>query len=603
MRGIGRSLNFLSEQLSSFKVKLVLYFLMLALLPLAALFWGFTGVASRTETRFVDSRLTAGLHSALGAYQQTLSNATRVATALARLPEFQTALARRDRLVLTRIIQNDPNLRFVAPGGFRVGVYRRLSAQRVVNVVDPGGLVGKVIASVPLDAALTQSLRSRIGLDPEDRIVILSRGIVVAGPLDLTDTSAAWSGEPQTVNLGGKRYRAVASRVLAAGNVSFAVLTPRSTIDAANRAFQRRYLYGLLLSIALLGIVAMLQGRAILKSIGRLVSAANAVSRGSLGERVPVKGRDELATLGRSFNQMADQLKARLDELESERKRLRDAFSRLGEALGATHDAEQLLRVIVETAVEATGATGGILVAQGGEMVQIGTPEDGEESLELPLQAGDELSFGTLILYGSSFSYEQRMTAVSLAAQAVVALDNARLHRIVERQALLDGLTGLANRRQSEDALTVELARAERLGGPVSVVLADLDDFKDVNDRYGHLAGDAALREFAAVLRENVREIDTAGRWGGEEFLVLLPGTDGAGATRLAARLRIVLEGRTILGADGTPLRVTASFGVASAPSATTWEELVADADAALYEAKRAGKNRVETASPPIHRP
>ena len=100
-----------------------------------------------------------------------------------------------------------------------------------------------------------------------------------------------------------------------------------------------------------------------------------------------------------------------------------------------------------------------------------------------------------------------------------------RLHRIVERQALLDGLTGLANRRQSEEALSAELHRAERLGGPLALVLADLDSFKGVNDRYGHPAGDTVLREFAQVLRATVREIDTAGRWGGEEFFVLLPGT------------------------------------------------------------------------------
>jgi two-component system cell cycle response regulator len=381
------------------------------------------------------------------------------------------------------------------------------------------------------------------------------------------------------------------------------VVTPQSAIDAANRAFQRRYLYGLLVSIALLGIVAMMQGRAILRAIGRLVGAANAIARGSLGERVEIKGRDELAILGRAFNDMADQLEARLDELESERGRLRDAFSRLGEALAATHDPEQLLRVIVETAVEATGATGGVLVGRGGEVVKIGDPREGEESMEVPLSAGASQSFGTLVLYGDGFSAEQRMTAASLAQQAVIALDNARLHGIVERQALMDGLTGLANRRQCEEALTSELARAERLGGPVTVVLADLDWFKGVNDRFGHPAGDAVLREFARVLRETVREIDTAGRWGGEEFFVLLPGTTAEGGTRLAERLRQTLESRPVLAPDGTAMRVTASFGVAAAPPASGPAELVGAADEALYEAKRNGKNRVETAPAALRRP
>jgi hypothetical protein len=97
----------------------------------------------------------------------------------------------------------------------------------------------------------------------------------------------------------------------------------------------------------------------------------------------------------------------------------------------------------------------------------------------------------------------------------VIALDNAKLHRIVERQALVDGLTGLANRRQAEDALASEVSRAGRFGGPLAVVLADLDDFKAVNDAHGHPVGDTVLREFAAVLARSVRDVDIAARWAG----------------------------------------------------------------------------------------
>ena len=116
------------------------------------------------------------------------------------------------------------------------------------------------------------------------------------------------------------------------------------------------------------------------------------------------------------------------------------------------------------------------------------------------------------------------MTAGSLASHAAIALENARLHRIVERQALVDGLTGIANRRQCEDALTAEISRADRLGAPMTLVLADLDDFKAVNDVHGHTVGDDVLREFASVLKATVRDSDLAGRWGGEEFMLLLPG-------------------------------------------------------------------------------
>ena len=186
------------------------------------------------------------------------------------------------------------------------------------------------------------------------------------------------------------------------------------------------------------------------------------------------------------------------------------------------------------------------------------------------------------------------MNAASLAAHAVVALENARLHGMVERQALVDGLTGLANRRAASDALHAEAARAQRLETPLSVVLADLDEFKDVNDVHGHAVGDEVLRVFAEVLRETLRESDVAGRWGGEEFLLLLPGADEEGAAQLADRLRVALADRDISGAPG--LRVTASFGVAEYAGQSNTEQLVDAADSALYRAKRAGRDRVERA-------
>jgi diguanylate cyclase (GGDEF)-like protein len=583
--------------IASFKLKLVAYFMLLSLLPLAAAFWGFSTVAKRSEARRVDARMQGGLRAALAAYDEELSSAARAAENLANNRQFQESLARRDATALRRELHGARNLRVVGRRGFHVGSQAPLAAERQVLVLGRSGLLGRVIASVRLDAGLVRRLHARSGLPSGDRMVLVVNGRIAVGDGWLQGPLGAQPGRTGTVDVAGERYRAlVADRLQEQRSAAFAVLSPQAAIDNANEGAQRRLLLGLLGALLLIALVAYVEGRSIVRTVSQLVDAAHAIARGRFNERVPVRGRDELAQLATAFNDMAGQLEARLEELASQRGRLREAVTRFGEALAATHDPDQLLRVIVETAVEATGATGGVLLTDRGPIAEGGNRLDGPDTLQIPLHAGS-VDFGTLVLFGDDFGEEESMTANSLAAQAVVALDNARLHRIVERQALVDGLTGLANRRQCEEALEAELSRAARFGTPLALAVGDLDDFKDVNDRFGHSVGDTVLREFAAVLRDEVREIDLAARWGGEEFVLLLPGTDAEGGAKLADRVRGALERRPILTPEGTPIHVTASFGVAAFPESGP-SSLFQSADAAMYEAKRTGKNRVTRATP-----
>jgi diguanylate cyclase (GGDEF)-like protein len=582
----------------SFKVKLVAYFLLLSLLPIAAAFWGFTSVAGQSETRRVDARLQAGLRAAIASYQERLDGAQREAAGLARASVFQKPIEARDLPALVHLLENSSNVRVTAVDGFSVGHPPSFAATREVAIYTRKGLVGTVTVAVPFDAALVETLRSRSGLGASDRLVILRGSKIVAGSPPVSGTVSVGVGRTKTIRVNGTEFRTlVAPAVADRSNVRFAVLSPQSLIDASNSHSRNKLLFGLLLSLALVSIVAYFEGRSIVRNLRSLAEAAHGIARGRLGERVPVRGRDEFALLGTAFNDMANQLQARLAELESERGRLRDAISRFGEALAATHDVNSLLRVIVEAAVESTGALGARLAADDGRLVEIGAVDSGEESLQLPLTAA-RTTFGTLTLFGTSFDDEQRMTASSLASHAAIALENARLHRIVERQALVDGLTGVANRRQCEESLATEIARAERLGTPFTLVLADLDDFKNVNDLHGHAVGDDVLREFAAVLRATVRDSDLAGRWGGEEFVLLLPGTDVLGGANLADRVRTALAERSFLGRDGSVLNVTCSFGVAQYRTGDDVRELFAASDSALYRAKQEGKNRVEYDAP-----
>jgi diguanylate cyclase (GGDEF)-like protein len=174
------------------------------------------------------------------------------------------------------------------------------------------------------------------------------------------------------------------------------------------------------------------------------------------------------------------------------------------------------------------------------------------------------------------------------ATQAALALRNAELLREVERLATRDSLTDLANRRYFEESLRREAARAQRRGTDLSLLVIDVDHFKHINDTYGHQTGDAVLREVADAIVGHTKSFDLAARYGGDEFMVLLPDCSAADAARVADRVRVHVA------AAVRRAPVTMSVGVATMPlNALDAERLVAAADVALYEAKGDGRDRV----------
>jgi diguanylate cyclase (GGDEF)-like protein/putative nucleotidyltransferase with HDIG domain len=217
-------------------------------------------------------------------------------------------------------------------------------------------------------------------------------------------------------------------------------------------------------------------------------------------------------------------------------------------------------------------------------------------ALSLPMRYRDDV-LGVLSLESlreHNFSQQDALTLQSLADQLAIALHNARAYQLALDQAITDGLTGLKTHRYFREALDRERQQSARSGRPFSVIMMDLDGFKQVNDQGGHLAGDRVLTAVATLLDARSRQSDVVARYGGDEFAILMPETNTEQAERLAERLRAALEADHFLHAHG----VTASIGIATFPDhGPTQEEILRVADSGMYLAKHCNGNCVKMAS------
>jgi diguanylate cyclase (GGDEF)-like protein len=436
------------------------------------------------------------------------------------------------------------------------------------------------------------------------------------------------NGPGKDVRLGGRDYRVT----------SFTVpepIPPPTTVRLISQVPPHGrgatiIVVGLTLAfLAMAFVFAVIVTRTLQSEVQRLLTAARRLGRGDFSVQVPAEGSDEFAALGKEFNNMALQLEARLEDLRRERGRLQEAIRRVGESFARGLDRVGVLEIVVQTAVDGSGASCGRATmrrradAPMEEVTRSGEPESyhralhaaeaavmdagqvaeiqiaGASAMAAPLsatEAGDRvLAIVSVARADRPFAPAERELFAYLTSQAAVSVENVDLHETVQRQAVTDELTGLFNHRRFQEVMAAEVERARRYDAEMGLIMLDIDNFKRVNDTYGHMQGDMVLREVARVLRQSAREIDEPARYGGEEMAVALPQTDLDGAYRFAERVRQRIEALELplLDGDGI-LRVTASFGAASLSSApqSDKEGLVAAADAALYRAKRSGKNR-----------
>ncbi len=463
--------------------------------------------------------------------------------------------------------------------------------------------------------------------------------VVRAGRSTLRTTlpSAATASFPQrgTVSIGGTDYRAVTEAFTGFGSVPVDI-TVLSNLAATNSSTGTSELVAVAFIVGFLVLAAafsLLAARELEGQLSRFLVAARRLGGGDFSSRVPVEGRDEFASLGEEFNKMASQLESRLDELQQERARLRESIRRIGQTFASNLDRPALLDLALRTAVDATDAdfarlsvrvTSSEPLAQTGmvgsldglgnsvheaERAALSTDDLGEADADDDaaivsvalgkIEPGGRV-YGLITVgrRGRPFSDDDRDVLRSLAGQATLALENVELHYQVRRQAVTDELTGLANHGRFQELLQMEMEQVRRYRYPVALIMLDLDDFKSINDSYGHPQGDVVLEQVAGVLRETSREVDIPARYGGEEMAVILPHTNVAGAYAIAERVRRAIQAMTTPRRDGRgELRITASFGVAASADGDK-DALISGADAALYAAKRRGKNRTEISQP-----
>lgn len=432
--------------------------------------------------------------------------------------------------------------------------------------------------------------------------------------------------------------------------VSLPVGSPRST--------QLILVFVVLLTAVAALVVAWWLARTATSPLAGLAAAADRVAAGDLQTRVPARGKDEVARLATAFNHMTRELETYVTALTASRDQLRGHLGVLGDTLSSTHDLDRILQVILQTARHATGAAAGVVMladtngelvgkcAEGFEMGQMrvgigqglcgsvaatGVPRLGRIDRDGPVLAPNEPGCGTymvvpfsapllseangpglppargvLALYdrhgGDDFDDQDLMTLRTFAGQAAVAVDNVRVHEEAQRLSVTDSLTGLFNYRSLRETVRRESERAVRFGRRLAVLALDLDHFKDINDRYGHAAGDAVLAEFAQRIKYEIREVDLAFRMGGEEFVVLLPETDEVGGVAVAERLGAAIRDTPIAVREDLTVRVTVSIGIAVLPEhGIAGAAVLSAADEALYAAKTAGRDTFRVAGDALY--
>jgi diguanylate cyclase (GGDEF)-like protein len=615
----------------SFRSRLTLFFLLIVVMPMIAVAVLVTQVTTQSRNGKADARLAAGLESALTIYRDDATAAKRTANELGRDPALAAALGSGDRNQIAAaaragaarygaraLVIRDPGGRSLAAVGSPTSV-----ASYELKLRGSNGDLGTLIVSTTTPSRYLADVRHLTARDA----ALLGPDGTISQTVDLENADLPASGRSGDVEVSGITLRAGTTDLPGTGDLQLTLFGPTESGGFFSSSPLVAAVLVAFFAVALIFVAMLL--RALGGQVAAMLDAARRIGQGDFSHKVPVVGKDEMAGLASEFNKMSDRLSTQMDELRRQQIEIDRSVSRIGQASASGLDRQALLQVVVETALDACRAEYGMIVLSGRQEAEaeagdlnrrledaaVAAADDARARNDLVVGRRDDycalasplrrlteppgdVGVMTVARRGEEFSSAERDVFLNLVGQVSTSIENIALHELVSEQAVTDELTGLSNNRRFRELISKEAARAQRFGHDLSLIMLDIDDFKRVNDTYGHLQGDEVLRTIGAVLTSESRGVDEPARYGGEEFAVALPETGLSGAIELGERIRARISSETISRIDGSGMiRVTASLGAASIPaSADSARALVAAADAALYEAKRAGKNRVSGA-------
>ena len=369
------------------------------------------------------------------------------------------------------------------------------------------------------------------------------------------------------------------------------ITTSLESVEMAVKASrQQAYLLSgpfLLLIILVTGVMVK---RTVVVPITRVTSAMINVSRGDLSMNVPVLGRDEISVMAKSFNRMSDKLKSTYEGLEEEHDKLSTLILSAHDGMIIT-DRHGRIVLTNPSATQILNKSADEIFADGFNHL-FNDPNIIRRALENEDYIEIKHEDRVLQVLASTIENQEKEIIGSAALVRDVTTEK-RLQEELQHLATSDGLTGLYNRRYLDTSLAKELGRSQRYGHGMSIIMFDVDHFKRFNDEHGHDQGDRVLHFISSIVKKQIRNLDIPCRYGGEEFLIILPETNHECALGIAERVRQKIESTEL-----DSLKVTVSIGVASYPPVIVenYQQFIEAADKALYEAKNAGRNCVRSA-------